>query len=291
MPSDYRYNPFSDAPQWVNITERHLIPFASPYYIRLNEVPNRGDPSTLTVKNIDQDGGETAAFTEVAATPAAGEFRPDYSTGADGDPAWNTGLIEFNAADAGKLMEIGYQGEGGLASVKGPRFPAWMTDWGDGSDGHIVCANGQTLDGLVQCKSLIIPYGVTANVGTAGLVLRILSQGAVIVAGTLSGKGKGGNGLVPGVTMLVVGDGLDEIVQLYNGQPSNGGGGGGDTKNGLGGPELGGGGGGTVTLAGHVVRLDGEINVAGGAKGGGWASNPDSPGFAGWYKIFELGAL
>jgi hypothetical protein len=66
-----------------------------------------------------------------------------------------------------------------------------MTDYGDGSDGHVLCANGQSFDGLVQAKSFIVPYGVTVNIGTAGIPLIIRSQGAVIIAGTINGKGKG----------------------------------------------------------------------------------------------------
>ena len=46
------------------------------------------------------------ALTEVAATPGAGEFRPDYSTNAFDDTSWNTGLIEFSSADAGKIMVV-----------------------------------------------------------------------------------------------------------------------------------------------------------------------------------------
>lgn len=86
--NDYRYNPFSDALEPVAITgETHIIPSNSPYTIRLKEVPVKESPSTvsLTIAGV--------AGVEVAAEPAAGEFRCDYTTGADSDDSWNTGLI------------------------------------------------------------------------------------------------------------------------------------------------------------------------------------------------------
>ncbi len=51
-------------------------------------------------------------LTEVAATPGAGEYRSDYSTNADGDEDWNTGLIEFSSADATNVVQVSYTGTG-----------------------------------------------------------------------------------------------------------------------------------------------------------------------------------
>lgn len=110
--NDYRYNPFSDALEPVAITgETHIIPSNSPYTIRLKEVPVKESPSTvsLTISGV--------AGVEVAADPAAGQFRCDYTTGADEDDNWNTGLIQFNAADAGKTVVVSYNGMGTLASA------------------------------------------------------------------------------------------------------------------------------------------------------------------------------
>lgn len=141
-PSNYRYEPFSDISSGVTLTERHLIPATSPYIVRLNEVPQKNSPSTMTVKEITDVNGETTSygstFDEVAANPSANQFWPDYNTGADGNDNWNTGLLQFNSADAGKLIEVSYTGTGTLASVQANRYPAWWLDRGDGSDGDIV---------------------------------------------------------------------------------------------------------------------------------------------------------
>lgn len=110
--NDYRYNAFNDVLESVAITgETHIIPSNSPYTIRLCEVPDKTDPTSisLTIAGV--------AASEVAAEPAAGEFWPDYSTSADSDTSWNTGLIQFNAADAGKTVVANYNGMGSLVSV------------------------------------------------------------------------------------------------------------------------------------------------------------------------------
>lgn len=124
-PSNYRYEPFSDISSGITLTERHLIPATSPYVVRLNEVPQKNSPSTMTVKEITDVNGETATygstFDEVAANPSGNQFWPDYNTGANGNDNWNTGLLQFNSADAGKLIEVSYTGTGTLASVQANR--------------------------------------------------------------------------------------------------------------------------------------------------------------------------
>ena len=94
-PSDIRVNPFNNATNYVNLTERHIVPSVSPFVVRLNEVPEKQDPSNMQMFYVDDTTGQTTetALTEVAATPGAGEFRPDYSTNAFDDTSWNTGLI------------------------------------------------------------------------------------------------------------------------------------------------------------------------------------------------------
>ena len=110
--NDYRYNPFSDALEPVARTgEAHIIPSNSPYTIRLKEVPLKESPSTVSLTI----GGVVGV--EVAADPAAGQFRCDYTTSADSDDNWNTGLIQFNAADAGKTVVAAYKGMGSLVSA------------------------------------------------------------------------------------------------------------------------------------------------------------------------------
>lgn len=196
MPHDFRYDQFNDAPNFTRVVgERHLIPLFSPYLVKLNEVPEKGDPSNMIVKEIELGTEVTVidTFTEVNATPAQGEFRPDYGTGADGDETWNTGAIQFSAADAGKLVSIDYTGTGTLASVKAPRNLDWMYDYGNGTAGDIVATNGQVLSGIIECNSLYVPEGVTAYVGNNNTLPTIIkSRGSVVINGTLSGLGRAG---------------------------------------------------------------------------------------------------
>lgn len=188
--NDYRYNAYDDVLEPVAITgETHIIPSNSPYTIRLCEVPEKADPSSISLTIA----GVTAS--EVAAEPAAGEFWPDYSTSADGDTNWNTGLIKFNASDAGKTVAVSYSGIGTLASVNAAlTLPSWAKYRGDGSDGDFTAAGGETLSGVKQYKSFTIGAVPPVNVGTEPLI--ILCQGDVLIDGTLNGAGnQGGTGL------------------------------------------------------------------------------------------------
>ena len=83
-PSNIRINPFvgdGGTTTYINLTETHIIPSVSPYVIRLNEVPEKQDPSNIRAVWVDSSTGAVtaSALTEVAATPAAGEFRPDLT--------------------------------------------------------------------------------------------------------------------------------------------------------------------------------------------------------------------
>lgn len=105
---DYRLDPFLGAFNIKAISnEQHTIPTKSPYTVRMNEVPQKTEPTTLQVKF---SGG--AALTEVAAQPAQGQFWPDYNTTEHGVADWNTGTLLFNAADAGKEVLVSYNGLG-----------------------------------------------------------------------------------------------------------------------------------------------------------------------------------
>jgi hypothetical protein len=59
-----------------------------------------------------------AAFSEVQASPGASQFWPDYSAAVEDDPDWNTGLLQFNSADAGKRVAITYKGLGTLTAAR-----------------------------------------------------------------------------------------------------------------------------------------------------------------------------
>lgn len=110
MIHDYRLNPWTNVMEIKAISgETHQIPTSSPYTVRLNEVPQKTDPSTL---KVSYSGG--SQLTEVAATPEAGQFWPDYNTTSHGVEDWNTGTLLFNAADAGKTVTVSYNGIGAL---------------------------------------------------------------------------------------------------------------------------------------------------------------------------------
>ena len=195
-PSNIRINPFvgsGGATTYVNLTETHIIPSVSPFVIRLNEVPEKRDPSNIKAVWVDSNTGvvTSKALTEVAATPTAGQFRPDYSTKADKDDSWNTGLIEFNSADAGKIVQITYTGMGTLAAVQSNKYPNWYTDRGDGSDGDFIPSENTTIEGEKNYKSVFIKAGVTVTVNKYA---RILCQGAFINLGILTSEGKGSAG-------------------------------------------------------------------------------------------------
>ena len=198
-PSDIRVNPFNNATNYVNLTERHIVPSVSPFVVRLNEVPEKQDPSNMQMFYVDDTTGQTTetALTEVAATPGAGEFRPDYSTNAFDDTSWNTGLIEFSSADAGKIIEVSYTATGTLAGVKTNRYPAWWLDRGDGSDGAFNPSGNITISGEKNYTSVFIPAGVTVSISGYA---RIKCQGSFINKGTINADGQGCSGGMNGST-------------------------------------------------------------------------------------------
>lgn len=113
---DYRLNPFLNVFEVSAISgETHKVPTSSPYTIRLNEVPQKTDPSSLIVKYSDG-----TVLTEVAAQPSAGQYWPDYNTTAHGVDNWNAGTLLFNAADAGKTVTVSYNGLGTLVDDRLP---------------------------------------------------------------------------------------------------------------------------------------------------------------------------
>lgn len=196
-PSNIRINPFvgdGGTTTYINLTETHIIPSVSPYVIRLNEVPEKQDPSNIRAVWVDSSTGAVtaSALTEVAATPAAGEFRPDYATKADGNDNWNTGLIEFSAVDAGKIVQVSYTGMGTLAAVQSNKYPSWYTDRGDGSDGDFIPDADCTIGGVKNYKRVFIKAGVNVSVNQQ---LVIKATDSVVIAGTINGNGSpGANG-------------------------------------------------------------------------------------------------
>ncbi len=77
-PEDYRYDPFQDALQDVSIVnEEHVIESNSPYTVRLDELPKRESPSSMSVRlkaelGEDLDVSETGV--DLASSVQAGWF-------------------------------------------------------------------------------------------------------------------------------------------------------------------------------------------------------------------------
>lgn len=273
-PSNIRINPFvgdGGTTTYINLTETHIIPSVSPYVIRLNEVPEKQDPSNIRAVWVDSSTGAVtaSALTEVAATPAAGEFRPDYATKVDGNDNWNTGLIEFSAVDAGKIVQISYTGMGTLAAVQSNKYPSLYTDRGDGSDGDFIPDADCTIGGVKNYKRVFIKAGVTVSVNQQ---LVIKATGSVVIAGTINGNGspgangKGGaGGAMGGNGGWAPGEGDSQNVR----EPTAG-------KDGTGGGYGGAGGAGSYTSgaaggsSSHFFRI--AINYGGNGGGGGGAS-------------------
>lgn len=273
-PSDIRVNPFNNATNYVNLTERHIVPSVSPFVVRLNEVPEKQDPSNMQMFYVDDTTGQTTetALTEVAATPGAGEFRPDYSTNAFDDTSWNTGLIEFSSADAGKIIEVSYTATGTLAGVKTNRYPAWWLDRGDGSDGAFNPTGNTTISGEKNYSSVFIKAGVTVSVN---IHATIKCSGGFINNGTITANGKGasgGNGGVDG------GNGSPGV----NGTVSNGGAGSNGRGNGAPGgvANIS-----NIRITSDIAKLlctdDRSIIGIGSGGGGGGAAPPISAGGSG----------
>lgn len=272
-PSNIRINPFvgdGGTTTYINLTETHIIPSVSPYVIRLNEVPEKQDPSNIRAVWVDSSTGAVtaSALTEVAATPAAGEFRPDYATKADGNDNWNTGLIEFSAVDAGKIVQISYTGMGTLAAVQSNKYPSWYTDRGDGSDGDFIPDADCAIGGIKNYKRVFIKAGVTVSVNQQ---LVIKATGSVVIAGTINGngspgaKGKGGVGGAPGGNggWVTSDEGSKERRDATAGQDGTGGGYGG----------AGGGANGIIGGAGGSSRIGIGIDYDGNGGGGGGGAN------------------
>lgn len=276
-PSDYRYEPFSDISSGVTLTERHLIPATSPYVVRLNEVPQKNSPSTMMVKEITDVNGEVitygSTFDEVAANPSANQFWPDYNTGADGNDNWNTGLLEFNSSDAGKLIEVSYTGTGTLASVKANRYPAWWLDRGDGSDGAFNPTGNTAISGEKNYTSVFIKSGVTVTVNGVAILKTI---GSFINNGTITADAQGAAG----------GSGISEQ------NPGNPGENGGSANGGAGGAGVyqSGGAGGTIEILGSnnpeaVLNYIPVLVGAGGGGGGGHSNSTSGAGGRGGGEI------
>ena len=184
--SDFRYNAFNNAMELINITDEvHVVPNNAPYQIRLSEVPSKDNPSTVSIRYYD----DSVALTEVGAPPSTGQFWCDYNTE---NTDWNTGLIRFNSADAGKIIKISYKGTGTLASISSPRLIAWQNARGSGLLGDKICSNGEVLSGALQYRNFLVPAGITVYIAISAV---IMCTGSCTILGEINGVGRGGSGV------------------------------------------------------------------------------------------------
>lgn len=210
--ADFRYNPFSNAMELINITDEvHAVPVNSPYQIRLSEVPSKDNPSSVVVKYLDSGD----LLTEVGAPPSEGQFWCDYNTE---NSSWNTGLLRFNAGDAGKVVKVSYKGSGTLAGAKSGRNISIWTARGNGELGSKVCTNGEVLSGIYQFTNFVVPTDVTVYIENFAC---ILCTGSFVNSGTISGEGRGAQQNTLGLYGGSGGKGGSTTFDEYGG-PNNG---------------------------------------------------------------------
>lgn len=291
---DYRFDPFLEAKSYNTISdESKLVPSNTPYYVRLEEVPEQAVPSTITAYDV------TAGLTlsEVSTTPASGEFQVDYK--------YNTSYVRLNAAQAGHTVSFGYQGTGHC--IKASDFNAMQTIvetmpesfgavfGGDESDGDVTISTGTDISGTVkQYGDLTINSGVTLTAQNTVIFVK----GTLTINGTISATG---GGLAPGTS-------LNADLQVIS--PCGGGGGGGDGDGGDGsaGGTSGGAGGAGGSYSAHTNGYDGSAasaskrefgaNIASlalltcrGAGGGAGANGGGGGGYGGGVLLIECETL
>lgn len=164
---DVRVNPFEGTTAYKSLTEVHVIPTTQPYWVRLGEIPAYEEVSSLNI--TDYDSGAT--FTEVNVIPNAGEFMPDWYSDFGGTTnAWNTGTIQFNEADAGKIIKVVYKGTGSLVQSSANRYPEYLTNKGSGHLGNVTISSNTTMSGIYEYESLYINSGVTITVNGYAII-------------------------------------------------------------------------------------------------------------------------
>jgi len=188
--NDYRYDPFLETDSAASISdERHVIPNASPYYIRLDEIPKLDDPSTIEVwTGVGKTGTQ---YSEVSSAPATQEFQVDYKH--------KTAKVRFNSANADTTVYVTYKGMGTHISDKLAKLLGYLPAGfnpnfvGDGSDGTPdYSAGGSITTESKQFANMNIPNGQTVTCTKKATFIGV--QGTLTIAGTLSAIGVGGVG-------------------------------------------------------------------------------------------------
>jgi len=105
--------------------------------------------TTASVHSLGAQVFIEGSMTEVSATPASGQFYPDYSCSVTDDSTWNTGTILFNSGDAGKMVAVSYKGTGTLVDSRfiNFKYPPWLYNLGSGADGDYFATGNVSLGG------------------------------------------------------------------------------------------------------------------------------------------------
>lgn len=193
----------------TSITVMHGAWFANGHIITIDneKMQVTADPSgnTLTVsRGYDNTTANTHligakvfiknSLAEVAAVPTAGQYWPDYAATVTDDSGWNTGTIQFNAADAGKWASVSYKGTGSLIDIKSNKFlynPGFY-NFGTASGGDYISAGNISLGGEQHYNNFILCAGHTLTSTSRDLVIRC--QGLCVIAGTIKADGLGYGG-------------------------------------------------------------------------------------------------
>ena len=208
-----RWNPFTEASAATVITDEvHAVSDASPYWARLNEVPDEDytEPTSGTpvyIRNTD-----ATVFTEVGGSPGLNEFRVDYD--------YKSGWVEFNSGNADDIILVCYRGLGSPVEAELINALQWFETaapyfGGDGSDGdvHITANTNLSADpagsyvAFKQYTNLEVDGSKTVGLsGIRGMILNVqgllkLGDSAVLdvtgdgaAAGAMGAFGGGGGG-------------------------------------------------------------------------------------------------
>lgn len=189
---------------------------------------------TAADSSVDYDGCTHVlildSMTEVAATPTAGQFWPDYTTQADDDEDWNTGTVLFHEDDAGKDVAVAYLGTGSLVDTRALArvkevftssgtytVPAgitklYLTGCGGGGGGGGTLSTGLGGGGgggatcCIKTAVTVVPgktYTVTIGAGGSGVSGNSGTSGGATSFGSLLTLAGGGYGVYGGASPTV----------------------------------------------------------------------------------------
>lgn len=157
---DYRFDPFTEADQAIDIADEDKVcPANSPYYIDLEEVPRQDSPTSITAYDVTA----SAALKEVSANPSTGEFRVDYK--------YKTGKVMLHSSAAGHTIRFDYKGTGHAVAASAMNALAdWIgKNYTPGDDHHHDGTNSKT----------VVNISGNAATATSATTANAIADGAV----------------------------------------------------------------------------------------------------------------